>query len=216
MRIILADDHPVVLGGLRALLQAEPGLEIVAVAPDGVTALEMIRAHEPDIAVLDINMPELSGLGVLEAIGRDDLATRAVFLTGTASDEQIATAVEQGAWGLLLKADALESLVTCLKAVASGRRWLPEEVVGPALRRATERRESYVELERILTVREYEIAALVARGLSNKQIARSLNVSEGTVKIHLHRVYEKLGGLNRTSLALLIQATPGPRRGGDS
>src|SRR3954463_6890859 len=95
MRVMLADDHPIVLGGLRALLQAEAGVEIVAAAPDGAIALELIRAHEPPMAVLDINMPKLTGLDVLEAIERDGLATRVVFLTGTASDEQIATIVER-------------------------------------------------------------------------------------------------------------------------
>src|SRR3954453_6890719 len=98
MRVVLADDHPIVLGGLRALLQAERGVEIVAAALDGATALEMIRAHEPKIAVLDIFMPQLTGLDVLDAIERDGLATRVVVLAGSVSDEQIATAVERGAW----------------------------------------------------------------------------------------------------------------------
>ena len=103
MRVVLADDHPLMLGGLRALLQAERGVEIAAAALDGATALEMIRAHEPEIAVLDITMPRLTGLEVLEALEADGLATRVVLLTGSVSDGQIATAVERGAWGLLLK-----------------------------------------------------------------------------------------------------------------
>jgi two-component system nitrate/nitrite response regulator NarL len=211
VRVLLADDHPLVLNGLRALLRSEPGVEVVAAAPDGAIALELIRAHEPPMAVLDINMPRLSGLDVLEALEQDGLATRVVFLTGTASDEQIATAVERGAWGFLLKEHALDTLVQCLRTVAAGRRWLPEEVVAPAIRRATERREKDVQLARVLTAREYEIAGLVAQGLSNKHIARRLTISEGTVKIHLHNMYEKLGGVdriwsvNRTSLAVLMR-----------
>ena len=212
MRVVLADDHPVVLGGLRALLQAEAGVEIVAAAPDGATALEMIRAYEPDIAVLDINMPQLTGLEVLEALEADGLATRVVLLTGSATDEQIATIVERGAWGFLLKEHALDTLVQCLRTVAAGQRWLPEEVVAPAIRRATERREKDVQLARVLTAREYEIAGLVAQGLSNKHIARALDISEGTVKIHLHNTFEKLGGGNRTSLAILIRNAQGPGR----
>ena len=165
MRVVLADDHPIVLGGLRALLQAERGVEIVAAALDGATALEMIRAHEPEIAVLDINMPQLTGLEVLEALEADGLATRVVLLTGSASDEQIATAVERGAWGLLLKESAPGTLIACLKTVAAGQRWLPEELVAPAIRRAAERRATDVRPERVLTAREYEIARLVAQGL---------------------------------------------------
>jgi len=212
MRVVLADDHPIVLGGLRALLQAEPGVEIVAAASDGATALEMIRAHEPNLAVLDINMPQLTGLDVLEALGADGLSTRVVLLTGSVSDEQIATALERGAWGLLLKENALGTLITCLGVVCSGQRWLPEELVAPAVRRATERRKADVQPERVLTAREYEIARLVAQGLSNKHIARALAISEGTVKIHLHNMYEKLGGANRTSLAVLMQNAEGPTR----
>jgi two-component system, NarL family, nitrate/nitrite response regulator NarL len=212
MRVVLADDHPIVLGGLRAVLQAEPGIEIVAAAPDGASALAMIRAHEPSIAVLDINMPQLTGLEVLEALEAEGLSTRVVLLTGSASDEQIATAVERGAWGLLLKESALGTLITCLRAVASGQRWLPEELVAPAVRRAAERRARDVPLERVLTAREYQIARLVAQGLSNKHISRQLSISEGTVKIHLHNMYEKLGSANRTSLAMLVQNAQGPRR----
>jgi two-component system, NarL family, nitrate/nitrite response regulator NarL len=205
VRVVLADDHPIVLSGLRALLQAEPGVEIVAAALDGAIALEMIRAHEPEIAVLDIYMPRLTGLEVLEALEADGLATRVVVLAGSVSDEQIATAVERGAWGLLLKESAPGTLIECLRTVAAGQRWLPEELVAPAIRRAAERRATDVRPERMLTAREYEIARLIAQGLSNKHIAHALGISEGTVKIHLHKTYDKLGGVNRTSLAVLMR-----------
>jgi len=212
MRVVLADDHPIVLGGLRVLLQAEPGVEIVAAVPDGATALAMIRAHEPEIAVLDITMPQLTGLDVLEVVEADGIATRGVLLTGSASDEQIMHAVERGAWGLLLKESALDTLMECLKTVAAGQRWLPEELVAPAVRRATEHREKRGQLERVLTAREYEIAGLVAQGLSNKHIARALTISEGTAKIHLNNVYQKLQIPNRTALAVLMQNAQGPRQ----
>jgi DNA-binding NarL/FixJ family response regulator len=205
VRMVLVDDHPIVLNGLRILLASEPEIEIVAAAPDGVTALEMIRAHEPDIALLDINMPELTGLGVLDCIEADGLSTRVVFLSGTASDEQIATAVERGAWGLLLKESAPDTLIECLRAVASGQRWLPEALVASAIRRAAERLKSDVQLQ-ALTPRQHEIARLLAQGHTNKHIARALGIVEGTVKIHLSSIYEKLGVTNRTALAMLINA----------
>jgi len=203
--MVLADDHPIVLNGLQMLLASQPEIEIVAAATDGVIALEMIRAHEPDIVLLDINMPELSGLGVLDCIEADGLATRVVLLSGTVSDEQIATAVERGAWGLLLKESAPDTLIECLRAVASGQRWLPEPLVGSAIRRAAERLRSDVQLQE-LTRRQYELALLVAQGLSNKRIARALSIAEGTVKVHLYGIYEKLGVANRTALAMLINA----------
>jgi two-component system, NarL family, nitrate/nitrite response regulator NarL len=102
--------------------------------------------------------------------------------------------------------------VACLKTVAGGQCWLPEKLVAPAVRRAAERRERDGQLERVLSAREYEIARLVGQGLSNKHIARALTIAEGTVKIHLHNVYEKLGALNRTSLAVLVRNAQGPTR----
>src|SRR3954466_15728603 len=113
-------------------------------------------------------MPRLTRVKVLDALEADALATRVVLLTGSASDEQIATAVERGARGLLLKESAPGTLIDCLKAVAAGQRWLPEELVAPAIRRAAERRATHVQPERVLTAREYEIARLIAQGLSNK------------------------------------------------
>jgi two-component system, NarL family, nitrate/nitrite response regulator NarL len=211
-RVVLADDHPILLTGLRALLQPEPVFEIIAAAQDGATALEMIRAHEPEIAVLDICMPKLTGLGVLETLQADDLSTRVVMLAASASDEQIVTGIEWGAWGFLLKECAPDMLIECLKAVASGQLWLPDELVAPAVRRATECRGKNVQPEHVLTAREYEIAGLIAQGLSNKHIARALAIAVGTVKIHLHNMYEKLGGANRTSLAVLMLKSSGPRR----
>ena len=130
MRVVLADDHPIVLTGLRALLKPEPGWRLLR-RLRMARPLAMIRAHEPDIAVLDVDMPQLTGLDVLEALEADGLLTRVVFLTGSASDEQIATAVERGAWGLLLKESAPDTLMECLEAVSSVQRWLPEALVAP-------------------------------------------------------------------------------------
>src|SRR3954471_11524406 len=134
------------------------------------------------LLALDIDRTQLTGLDGLDAIEADRLSTRVVFLAGSATDEQIATAVERGAWGLLLKESAPGMLIECIEAVASGQRWLPEERVALAVRRATERRANDVQLVRVLTAREYEIAGLVAEGLSNKHICQQLSISEGTVK----------------------------------
>jgi two-component system, NarL family, nitrate/nitrite response regulator NarL len=203
LRILLADDHPVVLSGLQALLRRIPGLEIIDAQSDGTGALKTIRTLEPDIAVLDILMPGLTGIEVLEAAESEGLPTRIVFLTASATDENIAAAVRGGAWAIMLKDSAPEDLVHCLNAVAAGERWLAPEVVAPALRREAERREDIAKIDSLVTPREREIAVLVARGLSNKEIARRINISEGTVKIHLHNAYNKLGVANRTSLATL-------------
>jgi DNA-binding NarL/FixJ family response regulator len=207
LRLLLADDHPVVLAGLERLLSVQPTFKIVATSDDGAAALKAIQELEPDIALLDINMPKLSGLDVLEALEASGVSTKTVFLTATATDSQLTKAVTHGAWGIMLKDSAADALLQCLEAVSSGERWLPADLIHPALQRDADRRESHVQLTEILTHREQEIAKLVAQGLSNKHIGKQVGISDGTVKIHLHNIYNKLGVSNRTALATLVQRT---------
>jgi len=200
-RIVLADDHPVVLRGLRSLIASAGTYDVVAIASDGAEALESVRQHDPDLAVFDIMMPKLSGLEVLRALEGEKHRARVIFLTAGANDEQITGAVAAGAWGIMLKDAAAEELLTCLDHVSQGKRWLPEQLVGPATERDAQRRSDNEKYEGVLTSREQQIAMLVAQGLANKEISRKIKISEGTVKIHLHNVYQKLGVANRTTLA---------------
>ena len=204
LRLFLADDHPIVLGGLEKLLALRPNYTIVGTATDGRTAWELIQQLEPDVALLDINMPELCGLEVLEHVEGHGLATRVILLTASAADSQLKRAVYQGAWGIMLKDFAADVLLECIDTVAGGTRWLPEDLLGPALEREEARQRSAGTISRLLTGREQEVAQLVAAGLSNKEIARRLSLSEGTVKIHLHNIYGKLEVSNRTNLATLV------------
>jgi DNA-binding NarL/FixJ family response regulator len=205
-RIVLADDHPVVLSGLKGLIQSDARFVVVESCRDGASALEAVRELRPDLAVLDISMPHLTGLQVLEAMLAEGLMTRVVFLTASATDENIATAVELGAHGLVLKEAAADRLLECLAAVAGGSRWLPAEVVDPAIKREGARRAESDRVTGALTARERELVVLATEGLSNKEIARRLGVTEGTVKIHLHNVYQKLGVTNRTAMTALALA----------
>ncbi len=202
-RVVLADDHPVVLSGLRMLLQADRSINVIAACSNGVAALQSIRDHKPEVAVLDISMPDLTGLDVLQAVEEDQISTRVVFLTASATDDQIVTAIARGARGILLKDTAPETLLECLHKVAAGDRWLPPELVDAALEREAGRRLRGDQIEDLLTAREREVLLLVAEGLSNKEIARRINLSDGTVKIHLHNIYQKLGTPNRTAVAVL-------------
>jgi DNA-binding NarL/FixJ family response regulator len=200
--IVIADDHPVVLKGLQSLISAEPDMCVLATAPDGAQALATIRELRPDIAVLDISMPDLSGLDVLTAAAGEKLPTKVVVLTASARDNQIVAAVNGGARGLMLKDAAPDELVDCLRAVANGELWHPPELVAEAFARYAESgSEGRSAAMQLLTPRERQIVTLVAEGLSNKEIARALSVSEGTIKIHLHNIYKKLNVPNRTSLA---------------
>jgi DNA-binding NarL/FixJ family response regulator len=198
--VILADDHPLVLRGLTQLIATRPQFEMVSTATDGHGALAAIRQLAPDVAVLDVNMPKLSGLDVLRAAVADRLSTRIVFLTASLTDERMLEAVNLGIYGIVLKDSAPESLLDCLDQVVAGGRWLGDELVQTAIRRETARRRNSRGPIEALTTREAEVMRLVTSGLSNKQVARELALSEGTVKIHLHNVYRKLNLGSRTAL----------------
>jgi len=200
--VALADDHPLVLRALHQLIGAQPEFLIRAASADGATALGDIRRERPDIAVVDVNMPKLSGLEVLREVGRERLSTRVVFLTAVLTDDQILEAIALGAWGIVLKEIAPEALIDCLKRVARGERWLPGNLIQAAMTRYARRRALPSNTVETLTTREKEVADLVARSLSNKQIADQLNLSEGTVKIHLHNIYRKLAIDNRAALTV--------------
>ena len=203
VRIVLADDHPVVLSGLQALIQSEQDFKIVETFSEGVSALEAIRRLAPEIAVLDVRMPGLTGTEVLLALKAECSTTRVVLLTASATDEQILAALDVGVAGLLIKETAADQLLECLRAVSEGRTWLSSELVDAVKARRGQRDDEVARWEAILTSRERQLVELVAEGLPNKLIARELGVADGTVKIHLYNVYRKLGVENRTTLAAL-------------
>lgn len=201
--IVVADDHPIVLRGLLGLLAEERGVKVLAACADGGAARDAIRSLEPDVAMLDISMPVMTGIEVLAEVRRERLRTRVILLTATATNSEILEAVASGAKGVLLKAMAADDLVRCLSAVAAGGRWLPREVLDRALRADSPEAVAGEAACRALTSREREVTTLVAKGLSNKEIARQLDLMEGTVKLHLHNIYQKTGVKNRTGLAAL-------------
>jgi two-component system nitrate/nitrite response regulator NarL len=199
--LIVADDHPVVLRGLIALLGEHKEFKLIVSCSDGAECIKSIRKFLPDLALLDMNMPNLNGLQVLKAVTADKLSTRIVFLAATPSDREIIAAVAGGAFGMMLKESAPDTLINCLHAVAAGHQWLPAKFVDGALERARKARAQFASVDSALTHREREVMLLVAEGLSNKHVGRRLNVSEGTVKAHLHSIYHKVAVNNRTALA---------------
>jgi len=206
-RLILADDHPLLLRGVADLVSLEPDFEVVATANSGREALAALERMKPELLVLDINMPDITGLAVLRAIHRTNLQVRVIFLTATITPREISEALAFGAWGLLLKESAPDLLVDCLRAVVRGEHWHPQELLARA---DTEQAVPEALQLAQLTVRERQIANLVCRGLSNKAIALHVGTAEGTGKIHLNNIFRKLGLSNRTSLAALA-LTPGER-----
>ena len=199
IRVLIADDHPMILQGLGDFLGSVPDMKIIDACPDGARALQAIRILKPDIAILDLWMPALNGLEVLEIIQNEKLETRIVFLTALAGPRDIITAMAEGAYGLLLKDSAPDQMLRCLRDVAAGHKHLPFEL----LEHNRPNRDERIPIQSLLTPREWKVMALAAKGCSNKEIGRKLNMTEGTAKIHLHHIFKKTGVNNRTALATL-------------
>ena len=201
--VVIADRYPVVLQGLTNALTAESGFKVVACCRDGTNCIEAIRSLVPDIAILDISLPNLTGLEILAIANSENLSTRLVFFTASVEDRELIVSAAAGAYGIILKDVALEMLVQSLRQVAGGQRLLPQLRSDQAVPR--EKRDIAV-TETALTVltdRERQIMRLVSGGLSNKEIGRRLNITDGTIKQHLHNIYQKLAISNRTVLAAL-------------
>jgi DNA-binding NarL/FixJ family response regulator len=206
IRLILADDHPIVLDGLQQLFRLEPDFEVVACCRDGEETLKALRLHAPDILVLDIRMPRGDGLAVLRALGEEKLATRVVLLTAALEEDQLVEALELGVGGVVLKEMAPRLLVEAVREVHGGGRWLDQGSTHRVLDKLLQRDANSREAARLLTPRELEIVRMVARGLRNRAIAEQLFITEGTVKIHLHNIYQKVEVDGRLELTLYAQS----------
>jgi two-component system, NarL family, nitrate/nitrite response regulator NarL len=198
--IVVAGPHPVVLCGLTTVLRTEEDLEIVASCRDVGTCLHAIRDLLPNLAVVDSSLPDQGALHVLTAVRSEKLCTRVIVLAGPGDRSSTAELLREGAYCVLSKEVSLDALVRCLREVHRRPRSpsVPKSLNGYSAARGPAGDPSSV-----LTERECEIMHLVCEGLSNKDIGRQFGVSDGTVKAHLHHIYEKLAIHNRTSLALL-------------
>jgi DNA-binding NarL/FixJ family response regulator len=203
--LVIADDHPLILDAMENLFRLEKDLQVVARCLNGDEALQAVRRHQPDILVLDIQMPAKDGLVVLREMRKEKLSTRVVILTATLAEEGLTEAVRLGVRGFVLKELARKLLVQCIRQVHGGALWLEKRLVTSALEKLLERETSTNQATELLTPREIEIIKQVAAGLRNMEIGKKLFISEGTVKIHLHNIYQKLGVDSRTKLARYAQ-----------
>jgi len=201
IRILLADDHPIVLDGLEALFRLEPDIEVVGRCLTGDEVLPALREHQPDLLLLDIRMPRMDGMEVLRELRRARLATRVVLLAATFEDDQVVEALRLGVRGMVLKELAPPLLIECVRRVHAGGQWIEQQASGRALETLVRRDAAEKEMARDLTPREIELVRLAASGLRNREMSRRLEISEGTVKMHLHNVYRKLKIDNRVELA---------------
>ena len=180
--VVIADRHPVVLEGLTNVLGAQSGFNVVACCSDGTHCIEAIRSLVPDIALIDISMPGLTGLEILTIANSESLSTRLVFFTASIEDRELVMSAAAGAYGIIPKDVELEILVQSLREIADGQRLLPLPTV-PREQGNVANRENVLT---VLTERERQIMRLVSGGLSNKEIGRQLNITDGTIKQHLH------------------------------
>ncbi|WP_424447710.1 response regulator [Microbacterium arborescens] len=207
IRLLIADDHPIVRSGLVGLLADEPGFEVVAEAADGDEAVRLAAETQPDVILMDLRMPVVDGVAATARIvnaraGAErtgGAGPRVLILTTYESDDQILAAIEAGASGYLLKAAPREEIVAGIRSVAAG-----QSALSPAVAvRLVERMRQPEAPASALTPRETGVLRLVAAGLGNKQIAAQLGIGESTVKTHLLRVYDKLGVDSRTRAVTL-------------
>ncbi|MFT6029761.1 MAG: two-component system nitrate/nitrite response regulator NarL [Oleiphilaceae bacterium] len=206
--ILIVDDHPLLRKGLRQLIEFEDELDVVAEACDGKTALELAVQHEPDLIVLDLNMQGMDGLETLRAMRNADVSSRIIMLTVSDSYEDVVCAITYGADGYLLKDMDPEKILEKLKDAALGKMVISEKlihVLASAIRGGSDKKSNVLAK---LTSREHEILKLIAKGMSNKLIARELDISDGTVKVHVKHVLKKLELNSRVEAAVWMVNQP--------
>jgi DNA-binding NarL/FixJ family response regulator len=202
-RVLVADDHPLILDGLEALIRRENDLTVVARCESGSEALTAIRDRRPDVIVIDLHMPDMNGLAVLRAMKDQRLPGRVVLLTAVAHDDEMLDAMRLGVQGIVLKEMAPRLLLQCIRSVAAGQQWLERRGTARVLDDLLKRERGVgIAASAGLTPRELEVVRLIATGLRNKAIAGKLALTEGTVKIHLHNIYRKLSVESRLELTV--------------
>jgi DNA-binding NarL/FixJ family response regulator len=190
IRLLCVDDHRVVREGLSAMIGRQPDMEVVALAATGEQAVELYREHRPDVTLMDLQLPTMSGLDAIRAIRREDPSARIIVLTMYHGEEDIYRSLEAGAATYLLKDSISDDLTTMVREVHTGQRPIPPQIARVLAARAT---------QAPLSAREVEVVQLIAQGLRNKEIATALHITEETAKVHVRRVFAKLDVNDRTA-----------------
>lgn len=205
IRIVIADDHPLVREGLRRLFDLQPGFDVIGEAADGVDAVQKARALRPDVLLLDVAMPRMNGLEALQELEDLGPPTRVVLLTAAIEPEEALVALRRGAAGIVLKETATQILYRCVRAVTAGEFWVGHERIADlmqSIRKLDRAASGDAPPAERLTRRQFQVIAAVVDGASNKEISGQLGISEQTVKNQLSRIFDLLGVSSRLELAL--------------
>ena len=217
IRVVISDDEAVVRGGLRMILESEEDIAVVGEGPNGREAVALVRRMDPDVVLMDIRMPLVDGIEATRALTQAGIRTRVVVLTTYGLDENLYAALKAGAAGFLLKTDSPEEVVRAVRVVGAGSSLLGPDVTRRVIERfladPPPREAAAVPELAALTDREIEVLQLVAKGLSNAEIAEAIYVSEGTVKTHVARVLSKLGVRDRVQAVVFAYESGLVRRG---
>jgi DNA-binding NarL/FixJ family response regulator len=208
VRVLIADDHPIVREGLRKLIELEDDLRVVGEAGDGREVLDLMESLSPDVVMLDLRMPGMDGLGVLQALQQMRVKSKIIILTASEDKNEFVQAMKLGCSGIVLKQTAPELIVKSIRKVHAGEVWLDSNTTAAVIRQfaaggdATQPVAGKSRERSPLSAREREIVALVAQGYKNKEMAEKMFISEQTVKNHLHNIFDILGVSDRLELAL--------------
>lgn len=202
IRVVLADDHAVVRKGIREFLEEDAAIRVVAEANDGEQALALIAREQPEVAVLDIQMPRMNGLDAARRVKKEFPNTRVLMLTAYEDEPYIFAALQAGASGYLLKTASSDEICRAVRAIAAGESALSPSVAKKLVQRAAGGETARDEIVEPLTERELEVLRLAAKGMGNKQIGVELNISDRTVQGHLANIYSKLNMTTRTEAVL--------------
>jgi DNA-binding NarL/FixJ family response regulator len=194
IRVLIVDDHPLLREGVAAVIQEQPDMALVAEATRGAEAIELFRQHQPDVTLMDLRLPDMSGTAAIAAIRAEFPNARIIVLTSYAGDAHAVGALKAGASAYLLKNMLRKDLLDTIRAVHAGKRRVPPEIAVEIAEHAA---------DDALTEREIEVLRRVGAGLSNKQIALQLAISEGTVKAHMKSILPKLGARDRTHAVMI-------------
>lgn len=194
IRVLIADDHPIIRNGLVMMVNYKPELEIAAEATNGREAVELFHKHQPDVTLMDLRMPEMGGVDAISTIRQSFPDARIIILTTYDGDENIYRGLQAGAKGYILKDAPLDEIIRAIHTVHGGKKYIPPDVGAKLAERLSQPQ---------LTDREQEVLCLIAEGKSNQEIAVELQILEGTVKFHVNNIFSKLGVNDRTQATLV-------------